>query len=257
MLPLLKAEWRKLRRNRAFIILLVLSIVVPVFTNLVLFVGLQLLESGAGEDIPFVLNVLYSYSASFSPLNNLGLFMFIFIVIIGANDFGQFTIRNKIIAGHSRTHIFFTSLMMNLGVMFLMTFITTTIGYLIASAFQGFDAQTFVEVFKFGVIGYSGLTVLYTLITVLLFQYKNVAGPLLATLGAFFLLLIIDGLVTSLLAMNGQPFKLLYYGVPLVRLNVVLGANTNDWYWALLANLLHLGWLIPLGNYIANKTDFK
>lgn len=257
MLSLLKAEWRKLRRNTAFLILLVLSIVVPIFTNTVLFVGLKLLEGGAGEDIPFVINVLYAYSSSFSPLNNLGLFMFIFIVIIGANDFSQFTIRNKVIAGHKRSHIFFTALIMNLSIMFMMTLITTTIGYLFASFFQGFDGDTFIDVFRFGVIGYSSLAVLYTLITVLLFQYKNVAGPLLVTLGSFFLILIINGLIESLFMLNGQEFKLLYYAFPIVRLNIGFGTSTTEWYWALLANLGHLAWLIPLGNYIANKTDFK
>lgn len=105
--------------------------------------------------------------------------MIIFISLIVAQDFSQFTVRNKIIAGYSRTKIYFNVLIVNLVLALGTTFINSSSTYLTALLFQGFQNPEFWEVFKFGLIGYSSVMMLFAFNTLLVVNFKKATGPLL------------------------------------------------------------------------------
>ena len=74
----------------------------------------------------------------------------------------------KIIAGYPKPIIFLSSLIYNLVIMTLIMLTHTSATYLFNGVFNGFVASEFLDVFKYGVIGFSSLFVVYTLVTVLL-----------------------------------------------------------------------------------------
>ncbi len=255
MKALLKADSRRILKNPLTYILLGIAFILPVLTTsmlygLILFAvegDISLMPAGAAEN----------YAQSFSLLNNVGLMMIIFISLIVAQDFSQFTVRNKIIAGYSRTAIYFNVLIVNLTLAFLTTFINSSSTYLTALIFQGFKNPEFGEIFKFGLIGYSSVLMLFAFNTLLVVNFKKATGPLLLTVALPFAILLLSGINEAINFFFSVNIQAVYYAFPLLRLVLVLGSDTREWYYALLANAVHIGYLIPLGLLITKRTDFK
>ena len=160
MLNILKAEFKKLRSAVFMYILIGLAIILPLINSGFLALINKIVGEGEAGNIFDIFNTPYSYATSFSPLNNIGLLLIITIVVLGANDFSQNTIRNKIIAGYPKHTIFLASLVYNLIIMFGLMFVYTTATYLSSSLFNGFIAGEFWIIFRFGVIAYSSLMVI-------------------------------------------------------------------------------------------------
>lgn len=197
------------------------------------------------------------YIQSFSLLNNVGIMTIILVTLIIAKDFSEFTIRNKIIAGYSRGQIYFSVLIVNLTLAVAAIFLSTTTTYVVALFFEGFDLAGFREVLKFAVIGYSSVIVLFSFNTLLLFKYKKATGAMLLTIGVLFIILIFSGVVDVLATLKDRNTQFVYYTLPLIRLLVFTEKGASDWYFALLANAVHLSYIIPLSGLFAKKTDFK
>lgn len=255
MKALLKAEFRKLFKGKIVYILLALSVIIPTFSVLGMVIILKLI--GEAASMPPVLGALLLYFTSFSPLNNIGFFLLLAIIIVGANDFKELTIRNKIIAGHKKHNIFLSSLILNLSIVFVIMLVYSTLNYVYASIGFGFSAEVFYDVFKAGIIGYGAIFVLYSFATLILYVTKGAGATIGIVIGSFFLLIIIDMLFSLIPFDNVEFNRLISYAFPIIRLNSLAGVNLNHAYLTIVSNLVHLAWIIPLGIYVSRHTDYK
>ena len=128
MTKLLKADLRRVLKDKLLIVLGIIAVIFALVTPLLYVV----LVSSVGMDQDPMISGLISgkaqFFSSFSIGNNLGLIAPVLIAIILCKDFSYGTVRNKIISGKSRTSIFmslFTVCSITLiAVMLLHAFIT-------------------------------------------------------------------------------------------------------------------------------------
>lgn len=154
MKHLLNADLKKIFKGKAIYFLIGASVILPIFTTLFLALLMFITkETGGGEAFGAVFAPLPIYIGSFSLLNNIGLALLITLIIVAAGDFSQATIRNKVVAGHKRAHIFFSALIANLVFVFTIIFAYSTFSYLFSSFLDGFNLDTFLIVLKYGFIG--------------------------------------------------------------------------------------------------------
>ena len=103
---LIKADLKRIRRDKMMIIIVILAVVFALITPLLYAALLSGIDTEGMEFMLGPINAKSSFFGSFSMGNNLGLIVPVLIAIILRKDFSQGTIRNKIIAGKSRTQIF-------------------------------------------------------------------------------------------------------------------------------------------------------
>lgn len=110
MMNLLRADFRRIRKDKLLLVMGILAVAFALITPLLYSI---LFSSTDVADDPMVSSMLSGYItaksqffASFSLGNNLGLAIPILLAIILCKDFSYGTIRNKIIAGKSRSAIF-------------------------------------------------------------------------------------------------------------------------------------------------------
>lgn len=137
MLSLLKNDLRRIIKDQSFIVVfiigIILSIIGPIFYK-VLYVSIDgqkfldsivINENNVGSSIVAVSTARGQFYGSFAPMSLVNLIISSCIVAIIFKDFGQGTIRNKIVSGHSRTNILLS--------MFISCFIVLTTVILINS----------------------------------------------------------------------------------------------------------------------------
>lgn len=257
MKHLLKADFKKTLKSKIPLVLIIIAIALPLlsasFNALIFHLIEKDLEPGAFDGI---INNAYLYANSFSPINNLGILLLILVIILASHDFSQATIRNKIIAGHNKSKIYLSSLVVNLTIMLVVMFLYSTLTYLFNGLFMGFNDGEFVLVLKSAAIGYSGLITLYSLITLLMYKYKKISGPILLTLGIFFGLIALNSLL-NLIPKNLIDFSFFQHIFPIIRLSTAFELNVEFWWLALIVNIAETTLLIFLGLMIANKTDYN
>lgn len=109
MKGLLKTDYKRLFKDRLFLVVCILALVFALITPLLYVVILGVsgdLDPMTEEMLSGYMNAKGQFFSSFSFGNNLGLIAPLLIGIIIFKDFSFGTIRNKIISGHSRTAIF-------------------------------------------------------------------------------------------------------------------------------------------------------
>lgn len=126
MLKILKASFFKLFKDRAFKVTLIIGIVLG------LLYGLLYSTIGGGLTGYFVL------LSSSSPLSNFGIAVPINLIIFIIGEFNYGTIRNKIIAGNKRSHIFITLLIMGILYSFILMGVYMGISTALSSIIGGF-----------------------------------------------------------------------------------------------------------------------
>ncbi|MBO6261479.1 MAG: hypothetical protein J6N95_02600 [Bacilli bacterium] len=136
---LLKAFFYKLSKDLAFRIILIIGGGLALFETLIFF-GLQQLLATETDAFKLV-SGQSMLMLSFSPAQNFGLAIPLYIIIFVCLEFSHGTIRNKIIAGHSKFQIY-TSLYLSgliLAMMLLLSYVTlcTVLG----TIFGGFDVN--------------------------------------------------------------------------------------------------------------------
>lgn len=271
MKTLLTADLRKIfKKGKAIYILLAIAAILPIISTL--FIALVLHISRMAEtdtsDLTFLFNVTSLYISSFSLLNNLGLGLLITLTIVASGDFSQGTIRNKLIAGHKREHVFFSALLTNLLFVFIIIFVHSSLFYLFASILVGFSAEVFLNVLKFGFIGFSASIAIYTLLTVIMFRFKNAWAPILVIMGTLIGLSVINMVVNIVLSMNEITFNPLPYIFPILIASDASyffddasyffdPAKFNDFWIFTLVNLAYIGLFSYLGYALVKKTDFN
>ncbi len=156
MANIIKSALYKLFKDWTFRITLIIGVALAVFMNLVYF-GIDLL----GDNVGAVCNGQNMFISSLSPTQNFGLTVPINLIVFTIGEFNCGTIRNKIIAGHKKSSIYFSLLL--IGLIFTISLMTIYFGLSVgvASIIGGFDKN--------------GSTTLGQFVPSLLYQYPLMA----------------------------------------------------------------------------------
>lgn len=229
---LLRADFRRVLKDKLLIVMGILAVVFAVITPLlytVIFSGMDTAESEMAEEmLAGYISGKAQFFGSFSMGNNLGLIAPILLGIVLCKDFSYGTVRNKIIAGKSRSAIFLslfvTCSVVFVCVMLLNAFITLGVSLIFfdyqATAFTLSDFWYFLESLAFEI-----LTLLFVsaLLSWLCVNTKNV-GLVIVLYVAVSLALVMAGSITQMVVTvlettggNDRMVKLLHF---LSRINV-------------------------------------
>ena len=149
---LFKAFFFKLSRDLTFRIVLIIGAGIAFFvTALYLLIDLGL-DGLAGESIKFLTgpNMLLT---SLNPVDNFGLAIPICLITFTCLEFSQGTIRNKIIAGHSKFQIYASLVLSGLVLTFALLLVYTGICTLIGIVFGGFDLSNPIIILTLSITG--------------------------------------------------------------------------------------------------------
>ncbi len=122
MTSLLKADLRRIFKDKLLLIMGILAVTFAAVTPLIYAVILAGTNAAQVDMVSDLLSGYFSgkaqFFSAFSIGNNMGLIAPVFIIIVLCKDFSYGTVRNKIIAGKSRTEIFM-SLFISCSVVFV------------------------------------------------------------------------------------------------------------------------------------------
>jgi hypothetical protein len=257
MKKLLIADLRRIFKGKGIYVLMILGFIFPAISALIVqFSGLAANDvAELGDLAAEVFNPVALYAGSFNPTQNIGLILLIVVAVLISGEFTNNTIRNKIVAGHSKTSLFLSSLVTVLTYVFVVVLVNSSFTYLFNSI--SFGLQPFSDYFKRGLVAYSSIFVIYTIMTLLTYQFKNLAGPLGLVLGIYFVLMMISTIVFSFNEGTGFKAKVLFYIFPFLYLSGIATPIKLEWLWATLTNVGYLALLTTLGILLANRTDYK
>ncbi|HPY78843.1 MAG TPA: hypothetical protein PLM11_01880 [Bacilli bacterium] len=256
MKKLLIADLRRIFKGKGIYVLMILGFIFPAISALIVQLsGLANDVAELGDLAAEVFNPVALYAGSFNPTQNIGLILLIVVAVLISGEFTNNTIRNKIVAGHSKTSLFLSSLVTVLTYVFVVVLVNSSFTYLFNSI--SFGLQPFSDYFKRGLVAYSSIFVIYTIMTLLTYQFKNLAGPLGLVLGLYFVLMMISTIVFSFNGGTGFKAKVLFYIFPFLYLSGIATPIKLEWLWATLTNVGYLALLTTLGILLANRTDYK
>ena len=118
MTNLLKADFKRVFKDKMLLVVCILAVVFSVITPVLY----ALLFSGMDDslvELGLLVNAKGMFFDSFVPGNNLGLIAPVLLAIVLWKDFGQGTVRNKLISGYSRTSIVLSMYTVCLTVLFV------------------------------------------------------------------------------------------------------------------------------------------
>ena len=220
MARLFRAFFYKISKDITFRITLIIAVGMAVFTTLLYYIlGNSLKEAFAeqyGEELAGSIKALSGPSmllSSFSPAQNFGIALPINLISYTYLEFSQGTIRNKIIAGHSKFKIYSSLYLTGLVFTFILLFAYVGLCTGIGSIFGGFDAHGYslvgmgslskvspefiTKFFIVAVLVYASI-VSFTIFTITLFRNMGPSIPVIVL--AIMLLYMVPYIVD---AMNG------------------------------------------------------
>ena len=276
MLNLLKTDLKRIFKDKLFLIVCLIGVGLSIFTT-GLFAGMEGLIEETLENEIFV----FSFDSksltfnAFSPLNDFGLILPIFIAIIIYKDFSYGTIRNKIISGNSRMNIYLSIL--------LSTIITISIcilGYsLLTFGFSsiffdysqvisfGEDFLYFISSLFFAVLCYTFIAVLISFACII---FNNVGIAIVAYFGVAFICTILFSIIgVGINALSSEAGNEVVVSIleTINYLNVfnllgsVIGKGTvyelKEVLFIILSVIFYNSLIISLGIVLFNKKDLK
>jgi|SRR5690554_316649 len=260
MINLLKAEFTKIRKEKTFLISLVIVIVASILISF-LYLGLELMVNNqAIEEIPLIeFTGKGIFLGSFSPTQNVGIIIPIVLSMIITREFSYGTIRNKVISGHNKITIFLSITIVNLIIglfLFLVNILSSLLfGSLIMGYGTAFTANEILFILKtigLGLLIYSSIV----MFTILIAMTVKSLGP---TLIIVILSLLFLGLIGSLNQIPGVPnsIEIFISIIPSYQLINLANMNTDlvlkSTIMAIVLNVV----FVALGIYIFNKQDLK
>lgn len=203
MFRIMTASLYKLFRDTTFKVTLIIGVALAIFTNLLYFVIFRI-----AIDAPEIGTSLFSGETalinSLNPTSNFGLTVPINLVVFTIGEFTYGTIRNKIIAGHKRSSIYFSLLLTG----FVFTVILMTayclLSWALGSALGGMHAEnvsgeTIGFVILYGFCSYMFVMVLSVFVATLI---RSIGG----SLPIIILMLVFMGLVPTF-TIIGKSFE--------------------------------------------------
>lgn len=274
MTNLLKADFRRVLKDKLLLVMGILAVVFAVITPLlyVLIFG----GSGLADDpmISAMVSAKTQFFGSFSIGNNMGLIAPVLLTIVLCKDFSFGTVRNKVIAGKSRTSIFMSlfvvCFVVLLAVMLIHAFITLAVCLLFfdyqPTAFTVSDFWYFLES-----LGFAFLTILFVaaLLSSLCASMKNVGLAIVSYVAISFGLTMFASILQMVLplleTMEGNELLVKILNI-LNRVNVggsisYIGTGTEytveDVMYLVFSPLVGTALLATLGAFRFNKRDLK
>lgn len=197
---LLKADFRRVFKDKLLLVMGILAVVFAVITPLLY----ALMFSGTADDemLSMFFSAKSQFFASFSLGNNLGLIAPVLLAIALCKDFSFGTVRNKVIAGKSRSAIFMslfiTCSVVLIGVMLLHAFVTLGVSLLFfdyqVGEFTISDLWYFLESLAFEILA---LLFVAAMLSWLCASMKNV-GLVIVLYIAFAFILVMAGSVIQI-----------------------------------------------------------
>lgn len=198
MTKLIKADFTRVFKDKLVLIMAIIAAAFSLITPLLYVAIFSSSESLSEFGFENFVSAKSQFFQSFSIGNNMGLIAPVLLCIVLWKDFSYGTIRNKIIAGNSRTSIFMSLFTvcsaLTLGVMFLHAFLTLGIS-LIFFDYQpgGFTANDF---------GYFMVSILFEI--VLMLFISAMLTWLLASMKNLGLVIVLYVAITFILVMVGS-----------------------------------------------------
>lgn len=250
MINILKADFRKFFSGKLFIVMTVLGIGFPLLSAFLYRFATK--SFGIGTIIVSAEDVFYG---SFSPLNNYGLILMIFMLIILLSEFNQNTIRNKVVAGYSRNTIYLSSTVFNLSIVFVATSVYSLLTYFLAKYLVGTSGESVGYILSHWLVAILATMILYAFLQLIAFIFKSFA----ATFGIMFGGLIFLSIVFFALQLQAKNdvMDVIIIFIPFLQLFRSRGFSGELIPWMLLTNIAFLGLLIGLGTLINKKLDYK
>ena len=166
---LIKSFFFKLSRDLTFRIILIIGAGLAfLMTGLYLLIDLSV-ETLGGQELKFLTgpNMLLT---SFNPVDNFGLAIPICLITFICLEFTQGTIRNKIIAGHSKFKIYSALVISGLVLAFSLLFVYAGLCTLLGTIFGGFDLKNPVVLITLSIGGgYADAVYIIQMIDILIF----------------------------------------------------------------------------------------
>lgn len=242
MKHLLKADFKRILKDKLLLVMGILAVTFAAFTPLLYAVMFSSMEMVDDPMVSSLISGKVQFFASFSMGNNLGLIAPVLLGIALCKDFSFGTVRNKIIAGKSRSAIFLslfiTCATVLIAVMLLHAFLTLGISLIFfdyqPTAFTVSDLWYFLESLAFELLV---LLWVAALLSYLCACMKNVGLVIVLYIAAAFALVIVGSVVQ-------------------VALTILETAGGNE----LLADVLYFFNRINVGNaasYIGMGTSYS
>jgi hypothetical protein len=249
MLKILKADFRKFFAGKLFIVMAVLSVVFPLFSA-----GLYRLVLRNAQ-IPISINAETAFYGSFSPLNNYGLMLMIFMIIILLADFNQNTIRNKIVAGYSKTTVYLAGSVFTLSIACIATSIHAILTYFLTKHLVASTGEAFTVILRHLGVALLGTMAVYAFLQFLVFTFKSFGPALGILLGALLLTTMVFYALTVRIEMEVLEIVLIF--LPSLQLSGNLAFKASLIPWMVLANIAYTALLVGLGLYLNKRLDYK
>ena len=214
MSRLLKADVYRVLKSRLSLIALILALAFPVLIVL-LYAGIQWI-GGLGEEMGGMLfNANSLIGSAYSLSNNIGLVVPAFAGILVCSDYTNGTLRNKVIAGNRRSHIYLSHLIVSIlfSVVVITIYAAVTAG--LALLFFPFNWDSALdlgrEILYFVVNGTMSFAFIATVSTLLALTLRNVAPTIIFTIVFSIVLLALSSIV---MLVNYEPYKYAVYCIP-------------------------------------------
>lgn len=273
MLSLLKADLFRIFRGKLARIGLIISVVLPVVIVLIYYAADASLASITdGEDVTFGLFSASSLiKTSFSVSDNMGLVIIIFSVIFVSLDIVNGTLRNKVIAGHSRTSIYcshlLSSIIYNLVMIIIYTSITTLLTLLLFKRNNPFSADEIRGLVYSIILGLVTYVFVATVTTFLALILGSIAPSIILTV-AYTMVIAFVTMIFFLIFQWGaiedaerfEPLKYILYFIPLFANGstlTVAEVNNTVFIEGMVSYLLFGGLNVFLGLLAFNRKDLK
>lgn len=253
MRSLLKAELFRLKNEKSlqvvFFIAIGLALLVVSFTQFYI------------KQISSIYDFTNQIVESFSMSSNVGLILSIVALVVSCREYNYGTIRNKIIAGHSRTSIFYSKLFALLIVctIILLTYTCSLylFGLIFSSKIQLPSFKMFLEIVLIGLLNtILSFTFLHT-ITILM---KSVGSSIAVYLGITIVVSLVGTFVFAMLALSSEDVVAIMEWIPSFQLSLLTGESSKFPILLVKSIVSCLGLsaiLVLFGNYFFNKKDIK
>ena len=214
MFKIMTASLYKLFRDTTFKVTLIIGVALALLTNLLYFIIFKI-----AIDTPEIGNALFSGETalinSLNPSSNFGLTVPINLVVFTIGEFTYGTIRNKIIAGHKRSSIYFSLLLTGfVFTVILMTaycFLSWAFGSLLSGSVhaQGVSSTTIGYIILYGFCSYIFVMVLSVFVATLT---RSIGGslPIVILMLVFMGLIPTFALIGMSTEMGGEASLLTY-----------------------------------------------
>lgn len=255
MINILKAEFKKFFKTKTFIILIIITLAFPLFTS-----GLyKILENLIGNQgmigIDNIISSLAVFDSSFGPLQNYGLILLIFILVLVVNDFTQNTIRNKLIAGYKRTKVYLSSTIFALTIMFVAVTIYAFLSYLLTGLFISFGNETALDIIKAYFLNISSILVIYSFVVFNSYIFKRIGATLGIVLGTLFVIMLAFSIIS--IGLEENTINNILIVLPFLKIFSVVSAVKINYVLSIIINLVYVAGITGLGILATNKMDFK